>query len=145
MRSTDSLKKSSSWFWRLIWSKLFVKTIRNIFSNFVCFSESPNFILKYCLSLPISKNLSQNYTSLETNWWPDRTSDMQFHRQRKKCIFHLYYFPSPFQMYLNNLTTNKVYDLKVQAGTRSQVGERLMHFGPFSQVQRYEDNSRGVV
>jgi len=39
-------------------------------------------------------------------------------------------------MYLNNLTTNKVYDLKVQAGTRSQVGERLMHFGPFSQVQR---------
>ena len=48
-------------------------------------------------------------------------------------------------MYLNNLTTNKVYDLKVQAGTRSQVGERLMHFGPFSQVQRYKDNSRGVV
>ena len=41
-----------------------------------------------------------------------------------------------FQMYLNNLTTNKVYDLKIQAGTRSQVGERLMHFGPFSQMQR---------
>ena len=40
------------------------------------------------------------------------------------------------QMYLNNLTTNMVYDLKVQAGTRSQVGERLMHYGPFSQVQR---------
>ena len=39
-------------------------------------------------------------------------------------------------MYLNNLTTNKVYDLKIQAGTRSQVGERLMHFGPFSQMQR---------
>ena len=39
-------------------------------------------------------------------------------------------------MYLNNLTTNKVYDLKVQAGTRSQVGDRLMHFGPFSQMQR---------
>ena len=42
----------------------------------------------------------------------------------------------PFQMYLNNLTTNKVYDLKVQAGTRSQVGGRLIHFRPFSQVQR---------
>ena len=41
-----------------------------------------------------------------------------------------------FQMYLNNLTTNKVYDLKVQAGTRSQVGERLMHFGAFSQMQQ---------
>ena len=41
-----------------------------------------------------------------------------------------------FQMYLNNLTTNLVYDLKIQAGTRSQVGERLMHFGPFSQMQR---------
>ena len=39
-------------------------------------------------------------------------------------------------MYLNNLTTNLVYDLKIQAGTRSQVGERLMHFGPFSQMQR---------
>ena len=39
-------------------------------------------------------------------------------------------------MYLNNLTTNKVYELKIQAGTRSQVGERLMHFGPFSQMQR---------
>ena len=31
-------KKSSSWFWRLQ-----SKTIRKIFSNFVCFSESPNF------------------------------------------------------------------------------------------------------
>ncbi len=41
-----------------------------------------------------------------------------------------------FQMYLNNLTTDKVYDLKIQAGTRSQVGERLMHFGPFSQMQK---------
>ena len=39
-------------------------------------------------------------------------------------------------MYLNNLTTEKVYDLKIQAGTRSQVGERIMHFGPFSEVRR---------
>ena len=39
-------------------------------------------------------------------------------------------------MYLNNLTTNKVYDLKIQAGTRSQVMERIMHFGTFSDTQR---------
>ena len=37
-RSTHNLKKSSSWFWR--W---FVKTMRKIFSNYVCFSKSPNF------------------------------------------------------------------------------------------------------
>ncbi len=45
-------------------------------------------------------------------------------------IFH------SFQMYLNNLTTNKVYDLRIQAGTRSQVGERIMHFGLFSETKR---------
>jgi len=39
-------------------------------------------------------------------------------------------------MYLNNLTTNRVYDLKVQAGTRSQIGDKLMHFGPFSEIRR---------
>ena len=54
------------------------------------------------------------------------------HTPEKNSFLHA----CTFQIYLNNLTTNKVYDLKVQAGTRSQVGERLMHFGPFSQVQR---------
>ena len=39
-------------------------------------------------------------------------------------------------MYLNNLTTNKVYDLRIQAGTRSQVGERIMHYGLFSETKR---------
>ncbi|XP_059092018.1 tyrosine-protein phosphatase 99A-like [Tigriopus californicus] len=39
-------------------------------------------------------------------------------------------------MYLNNLTTNKVYDLKIQAGTHSQVGDRIMHFGDFSETRR---------
>lgn len=39
-------------------------------------------------------------------------------------------------MYLNNLTTNTVYDLKIQAGTRSQVGDRVMHFGLFSETRR---------
>ena len=39
-------------------------------------------------------------------------------------------------MYLNNLTTDTVYDLKVQAGTRSQVGDFKMHFGVFSGVKR---------
>lgn len=39
-------------------------------------------------------------------------------------------------MYLNNLTTNKVYDLRIQAGTRSTVGEKIMHFGLFSETRR---------
>ena len=39
-------------------------------------------------------------------------------------------------MYLNNLTTNMIYDLKVRAATRSEVGERKLHFGPFSDTQR---------
>ena len=39
-------------------------------------------------------------------------------------------------MYLNNLTTNKVYDLRIQAGTRSQVADRVMHFGLFSETKR---------
>ncbi|XP_040566309.2 putative receptor-type tyrosine-protein phosphatase mosPTP-1 isoform X2 [Lepeophtheirus salmonis] len=39
-------------------------------------------------------------------------------------------------MYLNNLTSNKVYDLKIQAGTRSLLGEREMHFGAFSETRR---------
>ncbi|CAB4063723.1 PTPRG [Lepeophtheirus salmonis] len=39
-------------------------------------------------------------------------------------------------MYLNNLTTNKVYDLKIQAGTRSLIGNKIMHFGPYSEVKR---------
>ncbi len=39
-------------------------------------------------------------------------------------------------MYLNNLTSNKVYDLKIQAATRSQIGERIMHFGSFSETRR---------
>ena len=39
-------------------------------------------------------------------------------------------------MYLNNLTTNTVYDLKIQAATRSQVGEKVMHFGEFSDTRR---------
>ncbi len=38
-------------------------------------------------------------------------------------------------MYLNNLTTSVVYDLKIQAGTRSQVGEKIMHFGRFSDTR----------
>lgn len=40
------------------------------------------------------------------------------------------------QMYLNNLTTDTIYDLKIRAGTRSQVGERVMHFGQFSETRR---------
>ena len=41
-----------------------------------------------------------------------------------------------FQMYLNNLTTNTIYDLKIQAGTKSVVGKRTMHFGEFSRNRR---------
>lgn len=48
----------------------------------------------------------------------------------------MYCFSCLFQMYLNNLTTNKVYDLKIQAGTKSQVGDRIMHFGEFSETRR---------
>jgi receptor-type tyrosine-protein phosphatase gamma len=40
------------------------------------------------------------------------------------------------KMYLNNLTTNRVYDLRIKAGTRSQVGNRVMHFGLFSETKR---------
>jgi len=39
-------------------------------------------------------------------------------------------------MYLNNLTSDKVYDLKIQAGTRSLVGEKIMHYGSFSETHR---------
>ena len=39
-------------------------------------------------------------------------------------------------MYLNNLTTNTIYDLKIQAGTKSVVGKRAMHFGDFSRNRR---------
>ena len=39
-------------------------------------------------------------------------------------------------MYLNNLTTNTIYDLKIQAGTKSVVGKRQMHFGEFSRKRR---------
>ena len=39
-------------------------------------------------------------------------------------------------MYLNNLTTNTIYDLKIQAGTKSVVGKRNMHFGVFSRKRR---------
>ena len=39
-------------------------------------------------------------------------------------------------MYLNNLTTNTIYNLKVRAATRSEVGEHKMHYGPFSNTQR---------
>ena len=39
-------------------------------------------------------------------------------------------------MYLNNLTTNTIYDLKIQAGTKSVVGKKIMHFGVFSRTRR---------
>lgn len=39
-------------------------------------------------------------------------------------------------MYLNNLTTNAIYSLKIQAGTKSVVGKRIMHFGMFSPTKR---------
>ena len=50
-------------------------------------------------------------------------------------------------MYLNNLTTNKVYDLRIQAGTRSQVGERIMHYGLFSETKRLllQPGERGMI
>ena len=47
MKSTHNLKKSALWFWPVLtftkWISWFVKTIKQIFSNFVCFSENPNF------------------------------------------------------------------------------------------------------
>jgi hypothetical protein len=36
------------------------------------------------------------------------------------------------QMYLNNLTTNMAYEVKVRAATRSHVGERKLHVGDWS-------------
>ena len=39
-------------------------------------------------------------------------------------------------MYLNNLTTNTIYEIKIQAGTKSVVGKRVMHFGEFSKPRR---------
>jgi hypothetical protein len=36
------------------------------------------------------------------------------------------------QMYLNNLTTNTAYEVKVRAATRSHVGERKLHVGDWS-------------
>ena len=59
--------------------------------------------------------------------------EKRFQRESQMCVTHV--LPS-LQMYLNNLTTNKVYDLKVQAATRSQVGDFQMHFGVFSEVKR---------
>jgi len=35
-------------------------------------------------------------------------------------------------MYLNNLTTNLAYEVKVRAATRSHVGERKLHVGDWS-------------
>ncbi len=35
-------------------------------------------------------------------------------------------------MYLNNLTTNMAYEVKVRAATRSHVGERKLHVGDWS-------------
>ncbi len=37
-------------------------------------------------------------------------------------------------MYLNNLTTNQAYEVKVKAGTRSHIGGGKMHLGPWSPV-----------
>ena len=45
LRSAHNLKKSSTWFWRLLSKEIswFAKTMRKIFSNYVRFSKSPNF------------------------------------------------------------------------------------------------------
>ena len=37
-------------------------------------------------------------------------------------------------MYLNNLTTNQAYEVKVRAGTKSHLGAGKMHLGPWSPV-----------
>ena len=37
-------------------------------------------------------------------------------------------------MYLNNLTTNTAYEVKVRAGTRSHVGGAELHLGDWSPV-----------
>ena len=37
-------------------------------------------------------------------------------------------------MYLNNLTTNLAYEVKVKAGTRSHIGSGELHLGDWSPV-----------
>ena len=44
MRSTHNLKKTSLWFCRLLSKSADLSKTWGFFSNFVCFSESPNFI-----------------------------------------------------------------------------------------------------
>jgi hypothetical protein len=61
---------------------------------------------------------------------------VQCAKEKRSKYYYIFMLLSSPQMYLNNLTTNRVYDLKVQAATRSQLGERLMHFGPFSEIRR---------
>ena len=38
-------------------------------------------------------------------------------------------------MYINNLTTNTSYEVRVRAATQSLVGERKMHRGEWSEVK----------
>ena len=38
-------------------------------------------------------------------------------------------------MYINNLTTNTAYEVRVQAATQSLVGARVVHTGPWSETR----------
>ena len=38
-------------------------------------------------------------------------------------------------MYMNNLTTNGAYEVKVRGATRSMVGERKLHMGSWSDTK----------
>ena len=37
-------------------------------------------------------------------------------------------------MYLNNLTTNLAYEMKVRAGTKSHIGDKKLHLGEWSEI-----------
>merc|ERR1719189_204826 len=37
-------------------------------------------------------------------------------------------------MYLNNLTTNLAYEMKVRAGTISHIGDKKLHLGKWSKI-----------
>jgi len=38
-------------------------------------------------------------------------------------------------MYMNNLTTNEAYEVKVRGATRSLVGEKKLHLGEWSETK----------
>lgn len=48
-------------------------------------------------------------------------------------MYHKLLYFSSYQMYMNNLTTQQAYEVKVRGATLSTVGEKKLHLGDWSE------------